>query len=107
MSIFDVVLGDLELSLRAAQLDVVARRFRQHGDQRAAPLILGQLHLRVRRLDLPAHLAPEVELPGRVEADVVVVDRRDARARAAVQRAEQADDAVVAIEFALIFRRRR
>ena len=97
-----IVRCDFELALRAAQLNIVARRLRQGRCERAAPLFLRQIDLRIGGLDLATDLAPDVELPGRVEARGVIIDRRNSDGVAAGQRREQADDAVLAIELALI-----
>ena len=72
-----IVIGDPDLGLNTAQLDVVARQFSEARNQRVAALILGLIDLRVGRLDLPADLAPQVEFPGSVEPDIVIVDRAE------------------------------
>ncbi len=43
--------------------DIVPRKFRQARDQRIAPLVRRLIDLGVRRFDLAAHPAPEIELP--------------------------------------------
>ncbi len=95
----EIVIGDPDLGLDAAQLDVVARQFRQTRDQRVAALIGGLIDRCVGGFDLPADLAPQVQFPGCIEADIVVVDRGDTWRGAARrhQRAQQADDAVLAV----------
>ncbi len=102
----DVILRDADLLLRAAKLDVVSRQLGEARDQRIAPAILRHVDLGVRGFDLPAHMAPEIKLPRHVGADGIFVDRRDrdaARAAGPEQRRQQAHDAVVAVEFALVF----
>src|SRR5712672_4580105 len=76
------VLGDLQivdsdpdLHLDTAQLDVVARQFREARDEGIAALLGGLIDLRIGRFNLAADAAPEVKLPGRVEADVIFVER--------------------------------
>jgi len=76
------VLGDLQivdsdpdLHLDAAHLDVVARQFREARDEGIAALLGGLIDLRIGRFNLAADAAPEVKLPGSVEADVVFVER--------------------------------
>ena len=76
----EIVIGDPDLGLDAAQLDVVAREFRQTGDQRVAALVGGLIDRRVGGFDLAADLAPQVKFPGCIEADIVVIDRGDMRA---------------------------
>ena len=93
-----IVVRNPDLGLDTAQLNVIARQFGEARNQRIAALILSLIDLRVSRLDLSADLAPEVEFPGSVEPDIVVVDWRnlDATARSE-QAAEQTDDAVLAV----------
>ena len=102
----EIVVGDPDLGLHAAQLDVVARQFGEARDQRVAALVGGLIDGGVGGFDLPADLAPQVQFPGCIEADIVVVDRADIGRRAARrhQHAQQADDAVLAIQLAGIFR---
>ena len=100
----EVIIGDLDLGLDAAQLDVVARQFRQTGDQRIAALVGGLIDGCVGGFDLPADLAPQVKFPGCIEANIVVIDRGDTeRAARRRQRAKQADDAVLTVQLAGIF----
>ncbi len=88
----DIVVEHADLHLHAAQLDVVARGFRHHRQQRVAALVLSGLHLRVGGLHGAAHPPPDVQLPGGVEPDVIVGDRRhvDAAGNEAVHQAEDA-----------------
>ena len=78
-----VAASDGELRLRTAQLEVVARDFR---DDRQHDVVAGShgcLRLRPRGLVLAAHAAPEVQLPARVEAGVeelvIAPERRASR----------------------------
>jgi hypothetical protein len=63
-----VVLGDVDLPLELAHVDVVQRDLRHERDEHVAPVLDGEAELRVGRLDLAADAAEDVELPGRVEA---------------------------------------
>ena len=102
----EIVIGDPDLGLDAAQLDVVARQFREARDQRVAALIGGLIDRGVGGFDLPADLAPQVQFPGCIEADIVVVDRADIGRGlpGGTSSAQQADDAVLAVQLAGIFR---
>ena len=59
----EIVVGDLDLGLHAAQLHIVPGQFRQTRHQRVAALIGGLIDLGIGGLDLAAHLAPEIEFP--------------------------------------------
>jgi len=119
------VLGDLQivdrnpdLHLDTAQLDVVARQFREARDEGIAALLGGLIDLRIGRFNLAADPTPEVKLPGGVEADVVFVERYwNSRKRGASRGLEKAVDGaaegaewaiwaeegtVYAVEFALV-----
>jgi len=61
--------------LDTAQLDVVARQFREARDEGIAALLGGLIDLRIGRFNLAADSTPEVKLPGGVEAYVVFVER--------------------------------
>ena len=101
-----ILIGDGDLRLRAAQLNVIAREFRQRRDQRVAPQLGRLLDLRVGGFDRAPHMAPKVELPGGVEADDVIADRRNRNAGGGGARTElgqQAGDAVLAVKLILIF----
>ena len=76
-------LCDRQLALLAAQLEVGARHLGADRDLRVAQRGRGALHLRALRLDVAAHAAEQVELPGRVEAGVVEA-RAERGARGAV-----------------------
>jgi hypothetical protein len=64
---------DRDLPLQAADLDIVARDFRQQRDQDVAPGLDARLHVRLRRLDAATDAAEDVELPGGVKARLVEV----------------------------------
>ena len=69
----EVVADDRRTVLFAAQLDIVARGFRQHRDLHVAQFVLAGFHRRVGGFQLASHAAPEVQLPGGVEAGQGVV----------------------------------
>src|SRR5712672_2946654 len=119
------VLGDLQivdsdpdLHLDTAQLDVVARQFREARDEGTAALLGGLIDLRIGRFNLAADATPEVKLPGGVEAGVVFVEWYwNSRKRGASRGLEKAVDCaadgaewavwadegtVYAVEFALV-----
>jgi hypothetical protein len=58
-----IIVGDPDQGLGAAQLDIVAGGFGEARDERVATLFLGILNLRVRRFDLAADMSPKIELP--------------------------------------------
>ncbi len=58
-----IIVGDSDLRLHAAQLQIVPGKFSETRDQRIAALVRRLVDLGVGRLDLPAHPAPEIELP--------------------------------------------
>ena len=72
-----ILVGDGDLRLRAAQLNVIAREFGQRRDQRVAAHLGRLIDLRVGGFDRAPHMAPKVELPRRVEADGPIADRRN------------------------------
>ena len=61
------------LLLRAAQLEVVARDFGGHADLRRVHARFGRLHFGRARFDLAPHAAEEIQLPERIEAELVEV----------------------------------
>jgi hypothetical protein len=67
----DVTARDVELLLLAAQLEVRARDFGGHGDERVAPFGFDGAELRIGGLEAAANAAEEIELPDRIEAGVV------------------------------------
>lgn len=66
---------DLFRHLRRAQLKVGLRDFRFERNQHVVPRLDRAGALRVRRLDLAAHLAEQIDLPRRVESELIQVDR--------------------------------
>ncbi len=73
----DVVDGNGELGLDAAQLHIVAGHFRQDRQQRIAPRVLRGFDGGVGAFNLAAHAAPEIQLPRRVEAILPEIEGRD------------------------------
>ncbi len=71
----EVVAGDLQFGLRAAQLDVVARHFREAAQQGAAPGLGRGFHRGLRGLHVAADLAPQVDFPGGIEPVLIDVER--------------------------------
>ena len=63
----DVVTGDLDLPLDAAQLHVVARHFGERRDERATPLVRRGIDVGIGGFDLAPHMPPDIELPRGVE----------------------------------------
>ena len=116
-----VVLGDLLAKLRAAQIDVVAGHLGQRRQQRVALCLLRGVDRGIGRFHRPPDLAPQIKLPGRVEAVLIEVEGYQvgaddaagpgaaagaaglgARRRAGRRTAEQAEYAVVAGLLALV-----
>src|SRR5439155_21851089 len=64
--IVEVGLRDLQTTLRAAQLEVIARGFGHHAHLRVAQSRFGRLRIGTRRLNGTADMAEEVDLPRRV-----------------------------------------
>jgi len=105
---FQIFDSDTDLHLDAAQLNVVAGHFRETRDEGVAALFRGLIDLRIGRFDLAAYAAPQVELPGGVEADVIFIERcwnqRNRPRRAGQELVNEAEGTVYAEEFALVFR---
>ena len=75
--------GDLELQVELAQAEVGGRDVRDEGEQDPAAGLLGGQVAGERRLVQAADAAPQVDLPGEAEVDVVEVHRgRDGRREA-------------------------
>ena len=89
------------LRLHAAQLDVIARHFRQRRDPRVAQLPFGGFRLRIGRFDLAPNAAPDIDFPGGVETRLIDIDGRHYERMVRFQRQEglsgQAHNAVLAI----------
>jgi len=62
------VAGDAQRVLRSAQLDIVARGVSQYREQHVALRLLCHLHVGVGGLHFAAQAAPQIQLPGRVQA---------------------------------------
>ena len=58
-----VFIGDSDLRLHAAKLDVIAREFSLRRDESVALQFSGLVGLRVGGFNLPPHMAPEIQLP--------------------------------------------
>ena len=86
----DVFAGDGQPLLEAADLDVIARHFREHTHEHVAAVFFHGGELRVRRFERAALAAEHVDLPSRVEMRVVeigmqLVDRERLRVRRALR----------------------
>jgi hypothetical protein len=101
-----VFIGDPELCLHASQLDVIARNFGEARNQRIAALVGRLLDPGVRRFDLPAHATPQIEFPGSIKPDGIFVEWENIgtvpTSGGGRERRQQAEDAVLAVKFALV-----
>ncbi len=73
---FQIVIGDGDLLLHAAQFDVVARHFGEERHENIAALVFAQVDLGVARFDLAADMAPNIDFPGGVEGRLIDADGR-------------------------------
>ena len=70
---FDILVGDGQPSLVAAQVNVIARHFAEKCDQDIAPAKFSGRHLRFGRFHRAAFAAEYVNFPCRVEAGLIDV----------------------------------
>src|SRR5262249_56008150 len=71
----DRALGDLQLQVELAELEVARGDVRDEREQHAAARLLGGQDLCARRLVQAPDAAPQIDLPGDAEVDVVEVLR--------------------------------
>ena len=82
----NVVAGDLQLGLDAAELDVVASHFGEAGHQRRSLRLIRGLGARRRGFDRTPDPAPQVGLPRRIETALPDIERAQAAALHAADR---------------------
>jgi hypothetical protein len=64
----DIIAGNNQPVLKAAQFNIIPGNFRQQADQHITAIFLGCCNVSFRRFDRPVHPTKDVEFPASIKA---------------------------------------